>query len=67
MVDISWGWSGSKLLDTLIIFLKEFLEKVDFEKNSRQQKTKKNYPGAEGQMKENLCLLFWVACLQALY
>ena len=30
---------GSKLFDTLIIFLKEFFERVDFEKN--QQKTKK--------------------------
>ena len=27
-----WSCSGSKLFDTLIVFLKEFLEKVDFEK-----------------------------------
>ena len=33
------AWSGSKLFDTLIVFLKEFFEKVDFEKN--QQTTKK--------------------------
>ena len=32
--------SGSKLFDTLIVFLKEFFEKVDFEKS--QQTTKKN-------------------------
>ena len=29
-------WSGSKLFDTLMVFLKEFFENVDFEKkNSR--------------------------------
>ena len=27
------AWTGSKLFDTLIVFLKEFLEKDDFEKN----------------------------------
>ena len=32
--------SGSKLFDTLMVFLKEFFEKVDFEKN--QQTTKKH-------------------------
>ena len=33
------SWSGSKLFDTLIVFLKELLEKVNFEKKiSRQQK-----------------------------
>ena len=35
----SWAWSGSKLVDTLIVFLKEFFElKVDFEKNQRTTK-----------------------------
>ena len=34
------AWSGSKLFDTLLTFLKEFFEKVDFEKN--QQTTKKH-------------------------
>ena len=38
------AWSGSKLFDTLIVFLKEFFEKVDFEKKSRQQKSMQNYP-----------------------
>ena len=33
-------WSGSKLFDLLIIFLIEYFEKVDFEKN--QQTTKKD-------------------------
>ena len=27
------AWSVSKLFDTLMVFLKEFFEKVDFEKN----------------------------------
>ena len=39
-------WSGSNLFDTQMVFLKEFYEEVDFEKN--QQTTKKikikNYP-----------------------
>ena len=34
--------SGSKLFVTLIVFLKEFLEKVDFEKKKHQQITKKH-------------------------
>ena len=28
-----WSWSGSKLLGTLIVFLKDFFEKVNFEKS----------------------------------
>ena len=35
------AWSGSKLFDTLIVFLKEFFEIVNFEKN--QQTTKKKH------------------------
>ena len=34
------AWSGSKLFDTLMIFLKEFFKKVNFEKN--QQTAKKH-------------------------
>ena len=30
------AWSRSKLLDTLIVFLKEYFEKVNFEKKSQQ-------------------------------
>ena len=30
--------------DTPMVFLKEFLEKVDFEKISRRQKSTENYP-----------------------
>ena len=33
-------WSGSKLFDTLMVFLKEFFKKVNFEKN--KQTTKKH-------------------------
>ena len=29
------AWSGSKLLDTLIVFLEELIEKVDFEKENQ--------------------------------
>ena len=29
------AWSGSKLFDTLMVFLKEFFEKEDFEKNQK--------------------------------
>ena len=29
------SWSGSKLFDTLILFLKEFFEKVNFEKSQQ--------------------------------
>ena len=36
------AWSGSKLFDTLIAFLKEFFKNVYFEKISRQQQKKKN-------------------------
>ena len=38
-----WAWSGSKLFDTLMLFLKEFFEKIDFEKCQQttiNQKTK---------------------------
>ena len=39
------AWSGSKLFDNLMVFLKEFFQKVYFEKNnSRRQKSTKNYP-----------------------
>ena len=42
-----WAWSGNKLLDTLMVFLKEFFEKVDFEKNQRTTKSMKNFPGGK--------------------
>ena len=34
-------WSGSKLFDTLMVFQKEFFEKVDFEKKAANNKTGK--------------------------
>ena len=34
------AWSGSKLFDILMVFLKEFFQKVNFEKN--RQTTKKH-------------------------
>ena len=36
--------SGSKLFDTLSVFLKEFFEKVDFEKNWPTTKSMQNSP-----------------------
>ena len=41
------AWSGSKLFDTLMVFLKELLEKIDFEKNQQTTKIMKNYPGGK--------------------
>ena len=38
------AWSGSKLFDTLMVFIKEFFIKVDFEKISRRQKSMQNIP-----------------------
>ena len=38
------AWSGSKLFDTLTVYLKEFFEKVDFENFSRRQKSIQYYP-----------------------
>ena len=32
------SWSGSKRFDTLIVFLKQFFEKVNFEKKSADDK-----------------------------
>ena len=31
------AWSGSKLFDTQMVFLKELFEKVDFEKNQQTE------------------------------
>ena len=36
---LSQAWSGSKLLDTLMVFLKNFFEKVNFEKKMCMTKT----------------------------
>ena len=37
-------WSGSKLFDTLMVFPKEFFEKVDFEKNRQTTKKHEQFP-----------------------
>ena len=37
-LDLSILFAGSKLFDTLMVFLKEFSEKVDFEKNQHTTK-----------------------------
>ena len=38
------AFSGHKLFYTLLVFRKDFFEKVDFEKISRQQKSVQNFP-----------------------
>ena len=38
------AWSVSNLFDTQMVYLKEVFEKVDFEKNSRQQKKHEKFP-----------------------
>ena len=38
------AWSGSKLFAILMVFLKEFFQKINFEKISRRQKSTENYP-----------------------
>ena len=41
------AWSKSKLFDTLIVFLKEFFEKVDFEKITIRQKNMEKFPAGK--------------------
>ena len=49
------AWSGSKLFDLLMVFLKEFCEKVDFEKNRQMTKKRENFPSMQ---RVNVSLLF---------
>ena len=47
------AWSGSKLFDTLMLFTKEYFEKMDVENISRQQKIiMKNYPACRELMRD---------------
>ena len=47
------SWSGSKLFDTLIVLLKEFFEKGNFEKKSAgKYKSMKNYPACRASLNE---------------
>ena len=41
------SWSGSKPFDTLIVFLKEYFEKVILKKVGRRQQSMKNYQACE--------------------
>ena len=43
----SSGLTGSKLFDTLIVFLKEFFEKSNLKKVSRRQQKHENYPACK--------------------
>ena len=49
------SWPGSKLFDTLMVFLKEFFEKVDFESN--QQTTKKFLIWNYGRLQQGFLVL----------
>ena len=61
------SWSGSKLFDTLIVFLKEFFEKVDFEKNQQTTtKNHENYPACKDLVISWL-LIFLLICLFVLF
>ena len=49
-----WSWSGSNLFDTLIVFLKEFFEKVNFGKSQQTTaNSMENYPVCV-EVRENL-------------
>ena len=52
------AWSGSKLFVTLMLFLKEFSEEVDFEKN--QQTTKKHAKLLSRQRVNKSTLILWL-------
>ena len=45
-------WSGSNLFDTQVVFLKEFIEKVDFEKNQQMTKKHEKFPGGKELMSD---------------
>ena len=45
-----WALSGSKLFDTLIVFLKEFFGKLILKKSRRLRKVCKNYPACRVKM-----------------
>ena len=51
-----WAWSGSKLFDTQMVYLKASFEKTDFEKN--QQTTKKREKTPRRQRVKGKLLLF---------
>ena len=47
------SWSGSKLLDTLIVLAKEFLKKLILKNSADANKGMKNYPACKELMKWN--------------
>ena len=47
LISICQTWSGSNLVDTPMVFLKEFFENVDFEKNQQMTKNMNDFPGAK--------------------
>ena len=55
------AWSGSKLFDTLMVFLKEFFEKIDFEKIRKTTKKRETFP--RGQ-RVKLNEIIWATLVQ---
>ena len=55
------SWSGAILFDTLIVFLKEFFEKVNFEKSQQTTIKVKNYPACKEW--RCWCADLWRSCL----
>ena len=53
------GKTGSKLFDTQMVFLKEFFEKVDFEKNQRTTKKYVKLPSMQ-RVHVQINVLFFV-------
>ena len=51
--------SRSKLFDTLVVFMKEFFEKVDFEKNKQTTKKKKKFPGGSRSSQSDCDINLW--------
>ena len=48
------SWSVFKLFDTLIEFLKDFLEKSDFENSQMTKKGMKNYPASKELIRDSI-------------
>ena len=54
------SWPGFKLFDTLIMFLKEFFEKIIFEKKTADDKSMKNYQAELTYY----CMIPWISVIQ---
>ena len=55
--------SGSKLFDTLMVFLKEFFEKVDFEKSQRTTKEPEKLPRMQRDKYDDFSIVVQYSCI----